>query len=64
IPTELAQFLNLVTVLEAFFNIKRHISEVIMIIASNTPPNPQSHSTYGGVSAFLPKPVKVTISGL
>ncbi|CAB4413525.1 unnamed protein product [Rhizophagus irregularis] len=36
---ERAQFLSLVTVLEAFFNIKRRISEVITVIASNTPPN-------------------------
>ncbi|GES85280.1 hypothetical protein GLOIN_2v1528288 [Rhizophagus clarus] len=64
IPTERAQFLNLVTVLEAFFNIKRRISEVITVIASNTPPNSPSRSTYGRVPTSSPKPVKVTISGL
>ncbi|GBC36104.2 hypothetical protein GLOIN_2v1528288 [Rhizophagus irregularis DAOM 181602=DAOM 197198] len=64
IPTERAQFLNLMTVLEAFFNIKRRISEVITVIASNTPPNSPSRSTYGRVPTSSPKPVKVTISGL
>ncbi|CAG8743416.1 17507_t:CDS:10, partial [Rhizophagus irregularis] len=58
IPTERAQFLNLMTVLEAFFNIKRRISEVITVIASNTPPNSPSRSTYGRVPTSSPKPVK------
>ncbi|GES73741.1 hypothetical protein GLOIN_2v1528288 [Rhizophagus clarus] len=47
IPTEQAQFISLVPVLESFFNVKNHISEVLKIIASDTPPNSPSRSTYG-----------------
>ncbi|CAG8440085.1 6942_t:CDS:10 [Scutellospora calospora] len=63
-PIEHAQFLNLVPVLEAFYNIKHRISKVLTVIASNTPPNSPSCSTYGRVSTPSPKPVRITIAGL
>ncbi|RIB04144.1 hypothetical protein C2G38_707430 [Gigaspora rosea] len=63
-PMEHAQFLNLVPVLEAFYNFKHRISEVLTVIASNIPPNSPSRSTYGRVSTPSPKPVRITIAGL
>ncbi|CAG8599921.1 6549_t:CDS:10, partial [Acaulospora morrowiae] len=59
-PTEQAQFLNLISVLEALYNVKDRISEVLKVIASSTPPSPL-RSTYCGMSIPLPKPVKVAI---
>ncbi|RIB21793.1 hypothetical protein C2G38_2077260 [Gigaspora rosea] len=63
-PTEHAQFLNLVTVLETFYNIIHRISEVLTIITSNTTPNSPSRSTYSRETTPSPKPVRITISGL
>ncbi|UZO07709.1 uncharacterized protein OCT59_027985 [Rhizophagus irregularis] len=51
IPTEQAQFIEA---------LKHRISEVLTVIASNTP----SRSTYGRMPTSSPKLIKVTITGL
>ncbi|CAB4422775.1 unnamed protein product [Rhizophagus irregularis] len=64
IPTERAQFISLVPVLEAFSNIKHRIYEVLTVFVSNTPSNSPSRSTYGRMPIPSPKSVKVAITGL
>ncbi|CAG8442569.1 1957_t:CDS:10 [Funneliformis caledonium] len=57
-PTEQAQFLSLISVLEALYNVKDCISETLKVIASNTPPSSPSRSTYCRMLISSPKPVK------
>ncbi|CAG8608150.1 11300_t:CDS:2, partial [Diversispora eburnea] len=64
VPTEREKIINLVPVLEAFYNIKHRISEVLTVIASNTPPSSPSRSSYGRMPTPSPKLVKIAIAGL
>ncbi|CAG8716824.1 2451_t:CDS:10, partial [Funneliformis caledonium] len=56
-PTEPAQFLSLIPVLEALYNVKDCISETLKVITPSTPPSP-SRSTYRRMSIPSPKPIK------
>ncbi|CAG8630018.1 3427_t:CDS:10, partial [Paraglomus occultum] len=62
VPTEREKIINLVPVLEAFYNIKHRISEVSTVIASNTPPSSPSRSSYGRMPTPSPKLVKIAIA--
>ncbi|RHZ78229.1 hypothetical protein Glove_166g263 [Diversispora epigaea] len=62
-PTERAQFLSLIPVLEALYNIKDRISEVLEVIVSDTPAS-SPRSTYVRMPTPPPKLVKIAIIGL
>ncbi|KAF0465758.1 hypothetical protein F8M41_026205 [Gigaspora margarita] len=47
VPIEREKIVGLLPVLEAFYNIKHHIAELLTVIASNTPPSSLSRSSYG-----------------
>ncbi|CAG8479948.1 12017_t:CDS:2 [Acaulospora colombiana] len=64
VPTEREKIVSLVPVLEAFYDIKCRISEVLTVIESNTPPSSPSRSSYGRAPTPSPKPVRVVITGL
>ncbi|CAG8747163.1 4044_t:CDS:2, partial [Racocetra persica] len=59
-PIERAQFLSLIPVLEALYNIKNRISEVLEVIVSDTPAS-SPRSTYIRMPTPPPKLVKIAI---
>ncbi|CAG8706736.1 6938_t:CDS:10 [Cetraspora pellucida] len=47
VPIEREKIVGFLPVLEAFYNVKHRISELLTVIASNTPPSSPSRSSYG-----------------
>ncbi|RHZ78573.1 hypothetical protein Glove_161g17 [Diversispora epigaea] len=64
VPIEREKIVGFLPVLEAFYNVKHRISELLTVIASNTPPGSPSRSSYGRMPTPSPKPVRVAITGL
>ncbi|CAG8681000.1 7481_t:CDS:10 [Funneliformis mosseae] len=64
VPIEREKIVGLVPVLEAFYNVKHRISELLTVIASNSPPSSPSRSSYVRMPTLSPKPVRVAIAGL
>ncbi|CAJ0754573.1 19512_t:CDS:2, partial [Entrophospora sp. SA101] len=65
-PTEQAQFLCLIPVLEALYNVKDHINKVLKVIASDTSSDTSSsssRSTYTRIPIPSPKLIKIAIIG-
>ncbi|CAG8764250.1 12187_t:CDS:2, partial [Funneliformis caledonium] len=63
VPTSQTQFVSLIPVLEAFYNIKDRISNVLEITHDNLLDS-TSRSMYGRKPTSSPKPVKIPIIGL
>ncbi|CAG8592814.1 5010_t:CDS:10 [Funneliformis caledonium] len=64
VPIEREKIVGLLPVLEAFYNVKHRISELLTVIASNSPPSSPSRSSYVRMPTPSPKPVRVAIAGL
>ncbi|CAG8634597.1 13364_t:CDS:2, partial [Dentiscutata heterogama] len=62
-PTERAQFLNLIPILEALYKVKDRIFEVLEVITSDSPPS-SPRSTYVRIPIPSPKLVKFPVIGL
>ncbi|RIB27650.1 hypothetical protein C2G38_1731323 [Gigaspora rosea] len=60
LPTQKSQFISLVTILEALYNVKDSVSKVLEVITSDTSPI-LSHSDYCRLPPPSPEFVQVTV---